>query len=161
MFLLCPVVLAGPRDLQSKRIAIELKTRLCIAHDDCSVIDPKEQLLFLLPFLITFVGRKLKDLKPVFVRVAKVKGFDAPGVSVPIGQTLWTSRSMFDFVFTQQRVSFVHVAGDDGNMLKPTIIAARINRNRTTSRSEVLSQFNKLFAQLHSHHAHAETKDAL
>src|SRR5687768_6110402 len=151
MFLLCAVVLAGACDAQTERISIELQTRLCVSHHNGGVIDSQKQLVFPLPFLITFVRWKLQDLEPVLVRVTKVKSFDTTGVLVPVGQTLWTSGSMFDFVFTQQSVSLVHVTCDDCNMLKPTIIAPRINRNRTTLRCQVLSQFNKLFAQLHSH----------
>src|SRR5688500_7663511 len=154
MFLLCAVVLAGACDAQTERISIELQTRLCVSHHHGGVIDSQKQLVFPLPFLITFVRWKLQDFKPVLIGITKVKSFDTTSVLVPVGQTLWTSESMFDFVFTQQRVSLVHVARNDCNMLKPTIIAARINRNRTTLRGQVLSQFDQFVAQLHSDHSH-------
>src|ERR1700752_2788024 len=124
MFLLSAVVLTRARDVQTQCISIELETRFSVGDDDRRVIDSQKQPVFLLPLLITFAGRELQNLEPVLVRIAEVKSLDAAGVLVPVRQKLWTSRSMFDLVLTQQRVSFVHVAGDDRDMLEPAIVAA-------------------------------------
>src|SRR6185369_4483947 len=124
MLLFCAVVLARTCDMEAERVSIELQTRFRIANDDCGVIDTKKQPVFLLPLLIALALGELQNLEPVFVWIAKVECLDAAGVLVPIGQTLWTTRRMFDFVLTQQRVSLVHVARNDGDMLKPTIVAA-------------------------------------
>src|SRR5215213_4132779 len=101
MFLLCAIVLTGTCDVKAQGISIKSQTRLCVSHNDSRVIDPEKQLVLPLPLPITFARRKLKNLEPVFVRIAKVKSLDTTRVLVPIGQTLWTSGSMFDFVLTQ------------------------------------------------------------
>jgi len=88
------------------------------------MIDAKKQFVFLLPLLIAFAFRELQDLEPMLVRIAEVERLDAAGVLVPVGQTLWSGRSVFDFVLSQQCVSFVHVAGNDCNVLEPAIVAA-------------------------------------
>src|ERR1041384_6127371 len=118
MFLLGAVVLARTRDVQAECVSIKLQTRFGVADDDCRMIDTQKQFVFLLPLLIAFAFRELKDLEPVLIGIAKVKSPDAAGIPVPIRQTLWPSGGVFDFVLTQQRVSFVHVAGDDCNVLK-------------------------------------------
>src|SRR6185437_14402934 len=124
MLLLRAVVLTRARDVQSECVSIKLQARFRVTDDDRSVIDAEKQLVFLLPLRITFAGRELKNLEPMLVRIAKVKRLDAAGIFVPIGQSLWTSRSVFDFVRAQHCVSFVHVTRDDCNMLKPSIVAA-------------------------------------
>src|SRR6185436_9849633 len=98
MFLLGPVVFTRAGDAETKRVAIKFQTRLSISHDDRGVIDPEKKLVLTLPLLIAFTGRELQDLEPVLVGIAKVKCLDAARVFVPVGQTLWTSGSMFDFI---------------------------------------------------------------
>src|ERR1051325_1110928 len=124
MFLLRAVVLTGPRDVQTECISIKLQARLGIADDDCGMIDSQKQLVLVLPLLIALAFRKLQNLEPVLIRIAKVESLDAAGVLVPVRQTLWTGRSVFDLVLAQQCVSLIHVAGDDGNVLKPAIVTA-------------------------------------
>ena len=41
------------------------------------------------------------------------------------------------------------------------VVAAHVSRNRTTTRHQVFSQLNKLIAQPHAHHTHAQTEYAL
>src|SRR5204863_1937031 len=52
----------------------------------------------------------------------------------------------------------VHVADDDGNVLKPKIITAGISRNRAATRSKKLNEFDRLIAQLHPDDADAGSK---
>src|ERR1044072_899256 len=111
MFLLGAVVLTAARDVQTQSIAIKLQTRFSVAHNYCRVIDSQKQPVLLLPLPITFTRRELQNLQPVLVRIPEVKSLDAARVLVPVGQTLWTSRRVFDFVLSQQRISFIHVAG--------------------------------------------------
>src|SRR5215510_9351301 len=110
MFLLCAVVFARAGDVQTECVAIKLQTRLSIADNNRGMIDTKKKLVFLLPLLITLTLRKLQDLEPMLVRIAKVESFDAARVLVPIRQTLWTSGSMLHFVLAQQSISLIHVA---------------------------------------------------
>src|SRR6185437_2932282 len=119
MFLLGTVVLARARDMQTECVSIELQTRFSVSDDDRRVVDTEKQFIFHLPLLIALAFRKLQNLEPVLVRIAEVKRFDAPRILVPVRQTLWTSRSVLDFVLTQQCVRLVHVARDDRNVLKP------------------------------------------
>src|SRR5262245_25261112 len=102
MFLLGAVILARAGDVETERVSIELQTRFRVADNDGSMIDSKKQFVFLLPLLIAFAFGKLQYFEPVLVRIAKVESLDATRVLVPVRQTLWTSRSMFDFVLTQQ-----------------------------------------------------------
>src|ERR1041385_2366940 len=111
MFLLGAVVLAAACYAETKCVAIKLQTRFGVTNDNCRMIDSKKQFVFILPLLIALTFGKLKNLEPVLVRIAEVKRFDAARILVPVGQTLWTSRSMFYFVLTQQCVRLVHVAG--------------------------------------------------
>ena len=90
MFLLSAVVFAGARDPQAKKVAIEFQTGFSITDYDRSMIDPQKQFVGSMPFRIALALGKLKDFEPVFVRIAKVKSFDAAGVLVPIRQTLRT-----------------------------------------------------------------------
>src|SRR6185436_13866303 len=98
MLLFCSVVFARAGDAQAKRVSIELQTCFCITNDDRGVIDSQKQSVFLLPLLITLAFRELQNLKPVFVRIAEVESLNAGRVLIPIRQTLWTRRSMFDLV---------------------------------------------------------------
>src|SRR5689334_17748121 len=144
MFLLGAVILTRAGDAQAECVAIKLQARFGIAHDNRSVVDTEKQFVFLLPLLIALACGKLQNLEPVLVRIAKVESLDAARILVPIRRPLWTSRSMFDFVLAQQSVSFVHVAGDDGDVLKPMIVAARIDRNRAAFWCQVLGQLDEL-----------------
>src|SRR5215510_9999450 len=124
MFLLCAVVLAGACDMQTECVSIELQTRFRVADNDRGMIDTKKEFVFRLPLLIALAFRKLQYFEPVLIGIAKVKRLDAARVFVPVRQALWTSRSVFDFILSQQCISFVHVTGDDRDMLKPAIVAA-------------------------------------
>ncbi len=161
MFLFGSVILARARDRQPEYIAIKLQTRFRVSDDDRRVIDTEKQSILSLPLRVALVCGKLQDLQPVFVRIAKVECLDAACVFVPIGKTLRASGSVFDLILAQQRVRFIHIAGDDRDVLEPAIVTARINRHWTALRRQILSQFDKFLAQLHAHHAHAQSKHSL
>src|ERR1043166_9832641 len=96
MFLFGAVVLARAGDVQPECVAIKLQTRFRITDDDRGVIDTEKQFVLALPLLIALAFRKLQDLEPVLVRIAKVECLNAAGVLVPIRQSLWASRRMFE-----------------------------------------------------------------
>src|SRR5882672_9414820 len=103
------------------------------------MINAEKQSIVSLPFRIAFTFRKLKNLKPVRVRIAKIESFDAARVLVPVRQPLRTSRGMLDFVLAQQAVRLLHVAGDDCNVLEPAIVTAGVRRNWPAFRRKILS----------------------
>src|ERR1043165_2971806 len=104
MFLLGAIVFTRARNVQPERVAIKLQARVGIADDDGGVIDSQKQLVLLLPLPVALTFRELQNLEPVRVGIAKVKGLDAACVLVPVGQTLWTRRSVFDLIHAQQSV---------------------------------------------------------
>lgn len=54
---------------------------------------------------------------------------------------------MLDFVFAQPGVRPVHVRHDDGDVLKPAIVALRIHGHRAAARCDELHQLDPLIAQ--------------
>jgi hypothetical protein len=61
---------------------------------------------------------------------------------------------MADLVTTEVLIGFVHVAYDNGDMLKGVIVAAPAGGNRPAFRSEILDQLDYLLAEPHAHDAH-------
>ena len=94
----------------------------------------------------------------MLVRILEIERLDARGVFVPIRQSLRPGRSVLDAIFTQHLIRPVHVADDDGDVLKPKIVAARIGRDRAAARSKKLNEFDRLIAQPHSDDADAGTE---
>src|SRR5215471_15604628 len=66
---------------------------------------------------------------------------------------------MLHFVFTQPLVCAIHIADDDGDVLEPSVIAARIDRRGPPSWREKLGQFDVLFAESHPCSPRAQAKD--
>src|SRR5205823_13618526 len=54
----------------------------------------------------------------------------------------------------------VHIADNNGNVLKPQIVTARIYRNRSPARRQVLDEINMFVPNLHSDDAHARAEHA-
>src|SRR5690349_17327273 len=57
---------------------------------------------------------------------------------------------MLHLVFAEPLVSAVHIADDDGNVLKPSIVAARIGGRGPSSRGQELRQLDVLLTEAHS-----------
>src|SRR5215471_13578902 len=66
---------------------------------------------------------------------------------------------MLHFVFTQPLVCAIHIVDDDGNVLEPSVIAARIDRRGPASWREELGQLDVLFAESHPRSPRAQAKD--
>src|SRR5439155_22151971 len=94
----------------------------------------------------------------MFIRVLEIKRLDPAVIFVPIRQALRARGSMFDLVLPQNGVSAVHVADDDGDVLKPDVVAARVDRNRAPAGSEKLDEFDGFVAEFHAHEAHTRSE---
>src|SRR6266496_686823 len=102
MFLLSAVILARTCDMQTQHVAIKLQTRFGIADHNRGMVNAEKQTILSLPFRITLPFGKLQDFQPVFIRIAKVESFDTARILVPVRQALRSSRSMLNFVLSQQ-----------------------------------------------------------
>src|SRR6476659_8546043 len=100
MLLFSAVILTRTCDLQTQHIAIKFQTRFSVADDNRRVVNAEKQTIGSLPFRIALSFGELQDLKPMFVRIAKVKCLYAASILVPVRQTLRTGRRVFDFVFS-------------------------------------------------------------
>src|SRR6266446_2425965 len=109
---------------------------------------------------IAFTLRELQNLYGMFIGVFEVESFDAARIFVPIRQPLWAGGGVFDFVLSQKRVRAIHIADNDGDVLKPDIVASRINGNGTAFGSQKLQKLNGFPSQLQGHNSNARTKYA-
>src|SRR6266849_412378 len=160
MFLLGAIVLAFSGDAHSQEIAVEPEAGIGIPYHDGSVIDAHRELIGrTVPFLQTLVGRKLQYFDGMSVRILEIERRDAGSILVPVGKALRPGGGVRDLVLPQQTVGLVHVADDDGNMLEPAVVAARINRDRPPFRGEVFGEFDGFISQPHSYNPHPKPED--
>src|SRR6266849_6573959 len=113
-----------------------------------------------MPLGIAFTLGKLKNLHGMFIGVFEVESFDAARVFVPIRQPLRTGGGVLDFILSQSRVGAVHVADDDGDVLKPNVVASGINGNRTALGSQKLQQLDGFASQLQRNNSNARPEYA-
>src|SRR6266478_7049991 len=92
----------------------------------------------------------------MLVRVLKIEGRDAGSVLVPVRKPLRPGRSVLNFVLPQPGVRLVHIADNDGDVLKPAIVAARIDGDWSTFRRQVFCELDELVAEPHSYYAHSQ-----
>src|SRR6266850_2254579 len=162
MLLFGAVVHAFTSESYAEQVAVEFQAVLRARYDDRGVVDAQEKfIVLLLPARIAFTGRKIDDLEIVAVSVFEIEGADFGGGFVARGDCLGSGGSMADFVSAQLLVGLVHVADDDGDVLKRKIVTAPIGGNGSALRSEILRQLDYLIAELHARDAHAQTEDAL
>src|SRR5947207_2794635 len=130
MLLFGTVVLARTGHAHSQGVPVEMQTPFGITHYDGGVIDTQEQSSAgVVPFRQALARGKGEHLEIVAVRVMEIKRFDSSRVQVPVRQTLRTTRSMLNVEAPQPSVRCRHVAHDDGYVLEPSIVAARIDRS--------------------------------
>ena len=110
------------------------------------------------PLPCALVFGEFQNLHGMPVGILEIERLDTRGVFVPIRQSLRPGRSVLDAIFPQHPIGPVHVAHDDGNVLKPKIVAAGIIRNRAAARSKKLNEFDRLIAQFHPDDADTRTK---
>src|SRR5262249_41989187 len=113
-----------------------------------------------MPFRIALAGRKAQDFEEVSIGIAEVERLDAAGAGIPIRQALRLGRGVGDAVCAQMRIRAIHVAYDDGDVLEPAIVAARIRGNRAPLWREVFGQLQALVTEAQTDDAHARTEDA-
>ena len=75
-------------------------------------------------------------------------------------QRLWSGRNELHFQRVQFIERLVHVSYDNGDMLKPKIIALRIHRNGSARRGQILGQIEIFLPELHPHDPHPRTENA-
>src|SRR6266496_1002880 len=105
-----------------------------------------------MPLPVTLSYRELQDLQRMAIRVFEVECANSGSVLVPLWQALRRQRCGLDMICLQDRVRAIQVAHDDGDMLKPEIIAAGVARRRPALRIFVLHQVDGLVSQLHTDH---------
>src|SRR5262249_50816378 len=144
-------VLAVAGDFESKRVPVELQALLRVGHHDGRMVYPKKQLVRgLMPFWRAFVRRKLQNLERVTVRVFEVERSDSGRRLDRLGKRLWTCRRVLNLVLSQPIVGAIHISGDDRDVLKPAIVASRIDWYGSTLRCEVFGELDEFIAELHS-----------
>ena len=158
MLLLDAVIFALTRHAHSERVAIKRQALLRIAHDDGRVINAKKNRSAglrpgVLPLRIAFARRKENDFQHMILRVAKIKRLDARRAFVPFRQRLRRGRDVLHLVREQPRVSRVHVAHDDRDVLKPAVVAARIRRDWSARVAGMLRERDAFVAEFQFRHA--------
>src|SRR5262249_4117142 len=125
------------------------------------MIDPEKQLVsFILPAGISLTRRKINNLKIVLVGIAKIERLNSSRGFDRWRQSLRRRRNELHFQRAQFIERLVHIAYDDGDMLKPKIIAARILRNGSARRGQILGQIEIFIPELHPYDPHPRTEDA-
>src|SRR5262245_6674158 len=97
----------------------------------------------------------------MLIRVFKVERHDAAGVLVPIRQCLRARGCMLDFVRSQPPISAIHVRNNDGDMLKPSIIASGIHWHRPALRREIFRELDGFLSELHPNDSSTKAKETL
>src|SRR6266566_3218906 len=65
---------------------------------------------------------------------------------------------MLHFRLTELSVCLLHVADDDRYVLKPPIVATRINGDRPSFWRQVFRELDELVAEPHSYHPHSQAE---
>src|SRR6266849_6134763 len=161
MLLLGSIVFARSRDSQAEQIVIEPKTGVGVGDHDGGVVDSQKQpVACVLPPGITFTLGELQNLHGMFIGVFEVESLDAARVFVPIRQTLRARGSVLDFVLPQNRIRTVHIADDDGDVLKPHVVASGIDGNGAALGSQKLQKLDGFASQLQCYDSHARPEYA-
>src|SRR5262249_48013272 len=87
-----------------------------------------------LPLRVALAFRELQNLQGVSVGVFEIKSFDPACILVPIWQPLRPGRSVLDFMLAQPLIGALHIARDDGDVLEPAVVTARVCWQRATAR---------------------------
>src|SRR4051812_16495142 len=95
------------------------------------------------------------------IRVVEIKCFDTGCCCITFRNCLRCGGYMHDHMFSELCIGFIHIANDDGYMLKNEIVTHRIFGNTSSSTGDIISQFDLLVAKLHSHNPHTQAEKAL
>src|SRR5262249_36502 len=118
---------------------------LGVAHGDGAVVDTEKEAVLALPECKTLAGRELDQLERVAVGITKIDRADATGIWVPGRQLLRASRDRGRAAAHYCGIRPTNVGKDDGQMLKPEIVAAGIPRHRA---ARALNELDPLLTEL-------------
>src|SRR4029434_570522 len=121
----------------------------------------KKTAVGLLPLRVPFTRWKVDELQVVAVRILEVESLDAGRRLIPVGNPLRPGGSVRYFMHAQLLVGLVHVADDNGDVLEPLIVAARVRGDWSASGHKISGEFDELIAQTHAHDSHPLPEDAL
>src|SRR5215469_11304300 len=162
MFLLGTIVFAFPGYSETKQISIKLQAHFCVADNDCGVIDAQEQLRGrLMPFQLTFLRRELQNLQRVSVRILEVKGANSGCCLEVVGQKLGAGRDLTNLILAKPVIGAIHVACDDGDMLKPAIVAEGNGGSQAPPGCQVFFQLDLFRSKLEPSDSDAQTEHSL
>src|SRR5215470_17851304 len=99
-----------------------------------------------MPFRRAFVCWELQHFERVPVGILEVEGSNPCGRLYRFRELLRAGRGVPHFVLSKPLVSPVHVAGYDGDMLEPAIVAVRIDGDWAAPRRQVFREFEKFIA---------------
>src|SRR5215469_637895 len=150
------VVVATSRDVQAEHIAIKMQTGLRVHHYDGGMVNTEKQpTVARVPFGCPLACGKLQHLKIVTIRVTEIKSLDSAGVRVPVWKALRATRCVFHVEAAQACVGCRHIAHDDRDVLKPAVVAARVERDRSAAWRQELLQFQVLITETHAYRSDA------
>ena len=130
-----------------------------VGNDDgCVIYSQKQPAVGRCHFGCPF-RREIEDLQGMAVGVAEIEGADTAGVRVPVGQPLRFRRGVLYLVLAQPLIGAVHVADDDGDVLEPAVVAARVRREGRPW-AQILGQLDEFVSQLQARDARAQAEDA-
>src|SRR5262245_6893803 len=113
-----------------------------------------------MPLRITLRRRELEDFQKVAVGIFEVKRADARSSLNVRGQELRPGGRMLNLVLAQPLVGAVHFTRDDGDMLEPAVVSARLRRERPSTGRKIFGELDELVAESHAHDSHTQAKDA-
>src|SRR6516225_3353821 len=147
MLLFGAIVFTFASDRESECVAVQLQAGIRVADNDRRVINPEKKLAGgLMPSRGAFVRRELQNFKGMAVRVLEIKRPNAGSRSDVLWKSLWPSRCLRHLILAQPCISAVHVTRYDGDVLKPTVVAAGIGRHKVPFWRQILSELNELFS---------------
>src|SRR5215472_662883 len=161
MFLFGAVVFTLTGDGETECIAIKFQSRFRITNDHRCVVDSEKKVAGRsMPFRCALIRRELQNFERMAVRVREIERANAGSRFDVLWKSLWPRRSVLHLVLSQPSVSFVHVACNDGDMLKPAVVAAGVWRHRPSFRRQIFSELDELGSQSHADNTHAQAKYA-
>ena len=136
-FLLGTPVLAFAGDAEAEAVAVAGKAPGGVGDDDGGVIDSQEESLAAdVPARIALARREPQDLECMAVGIFEVEGANAARVRIPVGPAAGVQAKRTRPDARADVRCAIHVAHDDGHMLKPAVVTARVKTltHRDTSR---------------------------
>src|SRR5215813_14876156 len=161
VLLLRSVILTFAGNPHSQLITVKPKARVSVVYDNRRVVNSQTEIVAgAMPFGQSLTFRKGENFQKVIIGITEVESFNAGGIAVPCRQRLWTAAGMLHAVLTQPGIGRIHIARNDGDVLKPAIVAARIGGHRSAFRRQKFGEFDLFLAQAKPGHADAQPENA-